>query len=76
MRYTIQAIGIQIINIIGNRFHSDAVAKPHINKKSNHIFISSDKKQTIDHPTLNIIFMAQIANNHSINRNIFGLDKI
>jgi hypothetical protein len=67
----IHAIGNQITNIIGNRFHSEAKAIAHNNQHNNNPFMSSDKKLTTAHQTFNIIFMTQIANNHSINRNIF-----
>ena len=72
----IHATGIQINNIIGNRFPFSAEIKAHINKKNNHAFIRSDKKLTIAHQTLNIILMAQIAIKPSINRNIFMCSRI
>ena len=66
----IHAIGNQITNIIGNRFHSEAKAIAHNNQHNNNPFMSSDKKLTTAHQTLNIILIAHIANNPNINRNI------
>jgi hypothetical protein len=66
----IHPIGIQIINIIGNRFQLAAEQIAHKNKINNHNFISSDKKSTMNHHTFNVILAAHKNNNHTINRNI------
>ena len=64
-------MGNQTTNIIGKKFQSNTAKIANINPNHKQNFNISPIHEITNHQISNINLIAHIANNHSINRNIF-----